>query len=132
MVATVDLLKLREALEASWDVQTAGLDAKAPDNPALGQGYATAWVVQQFMPELEIVKGNVWNGLETHMHFWNTLRIGNQLYHIDLTWQQFPAESHVKDFIVLHRYSLDTNQATVQRCRLLLKKVELNLNRRYD
>lgn len=122
MSAGVDLLKLREALEASWDVQTANSGVKEPDNPARGQSYATAWVVQQFMPELQIVKGNVWNGFEQHVHFWNCLRIGYQLYHIDFTWRQFPPESSVQDFVVLHRDSLGVSEPTLKRCRRLLEK----------
>lgn len=54
-----DLLKIREALEASWDEKTSYLAVKQEGNPALGQCYPTSRVVQHFFPETEIIKGKV-------------------------------------------------------------------------
>ena len=87
---TRDFLKLREALEASWDEQTSYLSVSKEGNPASGQCYPTSRVVQFFFPETEILKGKVWNGKEIETHFWNGLTVEETLYHIDLSWQQFP------------------------------------------
>ncbi|MBC7546228.1 hypothetical protein H7171_00605 [Candidatus Saccharibacteria bacterium] len=43
-----DMLKIREALEASWDEKTSYLAVKQEGNPALGQCYPTSRVVQHF------------------------------------------------------------------------------------
>lgn len=96
-----DLLKLREAIEASWDELTAYLGVKQEGNPALGNCYPTSWVVQHFFPETEIIKDRVWNGTEEETHFWNGLMTSGTMYHIDLSWQQFPAGSSVKSYEVL-------------------------------
>lgn len=119
----IDLLRLREALEASWDEKTSYLAVREKGNPALGQCYPTSRVVQQFFPETEIVKGKVWNGKEIEMHFWNVLKIKDDLYHIDLTWQQFPQGSKVREYIILDRNQLGDSEPTVKRCELLLERV---------
>lgn len=86
-VPNPNLLKIREALEASWDEKTSYLAVKQKGNPALGQCYPTSRVVQYFFPETEIIKGKVWNGKEIETHFWNGLSVNGNLYHIDLSWQ---------------------------------------------
>ena len=118
------MLRLREALEASWDTQTAYQAAEKAGNPAFGQCYPTSRVVQHYYPGTEIVKGKVWTGKNEEIHFWNGLPVGDGLHHIDLSWQQFPAGSVVREFVVLDRQNLGDTEATIQRCALLLKRVE--------
>jgi hypothetical protein len=118
------MLRLREALEASWDRQTAYGAVEQAGNPALGQCYPTSRVVQHYYPETEIIKGKVWTGESVEIHFWNGLPVGDEWYHIDLSWQQFPAGSVVQEFVVLDRQALGDSEATIQRCALLLKRVE--------
>ena len=77
-----DLLKLREAIEASWDEQTAYRGVKEAGNPALGNCYPTARVIQHYFPEVEILKGEVWNGSEERAHFWNGLMVNGTMYHV--------------------------------------------------
>jgi hypothetical protein len=120
----IDLLELREALEASWDEKTSYLGVKKAGNPALGQCYPTSRVVQYFFPETEIIKGKVWNGKELEIHFWNGLYVGEVLYHLDLSWQQFPTQSSVREFTVLDRNTLNDSQGTIERCELLLQRVK--------
>lgn len=120
---TEDLPQIREALEASWDEQTSYLAVKQEGNPALGQCYPTSRVVQHFFPETEIVKGKVWNGKEIETHFWNVLKVKDDLYHIDLTWQQFPQGSKVREYTILDRNQLGDSEPTVKRCELLLQRV---------
>lgn len=120
----VDLLKIREALEVSWDEKTSYLAAEQKGNPALGQCYPTSRVVQHFFPETEIVKGKVWNGKEVETHFWNVLKAGDEFYHIDLSWQQFPNGSSVRSFEILDREKLNDSDTTIMRCELLLERVE--------
>jgi hypothetical protein len=78
------MLRLREALEASWDKQTAYGAIEQAGNPALSQCYPTARVVQHYYPATEIIKGKVWTGKSEEIHFWNGLSIGDTWYHIDL------------------------------------------------
>ena len=78
------MLRLREALAASWDKRTAYLEVEQMGNPALGQCYPTSQAVQHYYPETEIIKGKVWTGKTLDVHFWNGLRIGDDWYHIDL------------------------------------------------
>ncbi len=118
------MLRLREALNASWDKRTAYLEVAQMGNPALGQCYPTSRTVQHYYPETEIIKGTVWTGQTSELHFWNGLHVGGDWYHIDLTWQQFPAGSIVKEFAVIKREDLNDSVATVGRCNLLLKRVE--------
>ena len=117
------MLCLREALAASWDKRTAYFEVEQAGNPALGQCYPTSRVVQHYYPETEIIKGTVWTGETTEVHFWNGLRVGNDLYHIDLSWQQFPAGSTIEGFVIIGRRELNDGEATMQRCALLLKRV---------
>lgn len=126
----IDFLQLREAIEASWDERTSYLGVSEEGNPALGQCYPTARVVQFFFPETEILKGNVWNGKEIHVHFWNGLFVGKSLYHIDLSWQQFPPGSFVRDFQILNRNDLGDGPHTIERCDLLRKRVVEYLQRK--
>ena len=118
------MLRLRNALEASWDRQTAYGAVEQVGNPALGQCYPTSRVVQHFYPATEIVKGKVWTGESEEVHFWNCLKVGDELYHIDFSWRQFPAGSIVREFVILDRCNLNDSEATLQRCALLLKRVE--------
>jgi hypothetical protein len=120
----ISLLKIREAIEASWDENTSYLAVTQKGNPALGQCYPTSRVVQYFFPKSEIIKGEVWNGKEVETHFWNGLQIDDDLYHIDLSWQQFPAGSSVRKFEILDRNSLNDSDSTVKRCELLLERVK--------
>jgi len=55
----VDLIALREALAASWSARTSYGGVREEGNPALGQCYPTARVVQHFLPRSEIVKGTL-------------------------------------------------------------------------
>jgi hypothetical protein len=118
------MLRLREALEASWDRQTAYQAVEQAGNPAHGQCYATSRIVQHYYPATEIIKGTVWTGQSEETHFWNGLPVGDLWYHIDLSWQQFPAGSVVRAFKVLDRENLGDGEVTIQRCRLLLQRVE--------
>lgn len=119
----VDLPHLREALEASWDEKTSYLAVKEAGNSSLGQCYPTSRVIQHFFPETEIVKGKVWNGKEIETHFWNVLKVKDNFYHIDLTWQQFPQGSKVREYTILDRNQLGDSAPTVKRCELLLERV---------
>jgi hypothetical protein len=118
------MLRLREALEASWDGQTAFGAVEKLGNPAFGQCYPTSRVVQHYYPATEIIKGKVWTGESEEIHFWNGLPVDGNWFHIDLSWQQFPAGSVVREFVVLDRQDLGDSEATIQRCALLLKRVE--------
>ena len=124
------MLRLREALIASWDKRTAYLEMEQTGNPSLGQCYPTSRTVQHYYPETEIIKGQVWTGKILECHFWNGLHIGPDWYHVDLTWQQFPPGSIVKEFAVVKRQDLNDSAATVLRCTLLLKRVDDYLNAR--
>lgn len=125
----IDLLALRRAIEASWDEKTSYLAVKKAGNPALGQCYPTAWLLQQYFPELEIVKGIVWNGTKEETHFWNILEQGGQQYSFDFTWQQFPLGSYVKSFDTLDRNNLGDGPETITRCRILKSRVEKYLQK---
>lgn len=118
------MLLLREALEASWDTQTAFGTAEMVGNRAFGQCYPTSRVVQHFYPATDKFKGKVWTGERVETHFWNCLPVGAEWYHIDLSWQQFPAGSVVREFVVLDRQNLVDGESAMERCALLLKRVE--------
>jgi hypothetical protein len=118
------MLRLREALEASWDRDTAYQGVEQVGNPALGQCYPTSRAVQHYYPQTEILKGTVRVGEWDELHFWNGLRVGADWYHIDLSWQQFPAGSVVREFAVLDRRNLGDSNATLDRCALLLARIE--------
>lgn len=123
----IDLLRLREALEASWDHRTSYGAVAVASNPASGQCYPTARVVQWFFPETEIVSGSVDTGAGSEGHFWNALPIGNTMHHIDLTWQQFPLGSRVRDVTLLDRTALGDSPPTIERCDLLRQRVLVHL-----
>ena len=125
----VDLLRLREAVEASWDARTSYQAARREGNPALGQCYPTARVVQFFIPEAEIARGIVEtpDGVETH--FWNALPEADGLRHLDFTWQQFPSGSTTVSFELLDRERLGDSAETIGRCDLLLRRVLAHLDR---
>jgi len=118
------MLRLREALTASWDKRTAYMGVEEIGNPALGQCYPTSRIVQHYYPETEIIKGRVWNGKTREVHFWNGLRIGDEWYHIDLTWEQFPSGSVIQEFAVIDRRELNDSEGTMVRCALLLERVK--------
>jgi hypothetical protein len=127
--APVDLGRLRAALEASWDRSTAYLGAAQDGNPALGQCYPTARVVQQFVPASEIADGEVWTGAHVEHHFWNVIDVDGVLEHIDFTWQQFPAGTTVRSFRVRDRHTLGDSQPTLDRIELLRTRVAAYLAR---
>ncbi len=118
------MLRLREALRASWDRETAYEAVEQAGNTALGQCYPTSRVVQHYYPATETVKGDIWTGEREEVHFWNVLAAGDDWYHIDLIWQQFPTGSIVRKCVMLDRHNLGDGDATIQRCALLLKRVE--------
>ena len=122
--AKVDLGRLRKALEASWDAKTAYLGVTSAGNPALGQCYATARVVQQFVAESEIVDGEVRNGERAECHFWNVIERDGMLCHIDFTWQRFPAGSLIRSFRIRERATLGDSQQTIERVSLLHRRVD--------
>ena len=123
----VDLVTLREALEASWCPQTSFGGVWQDDNPALGQCYPTSRVVQHFLPSCGIVKGEVWTGVRHEVHFWCELDMEDGTVAVDLTWQQFPPGSVVTDRRVLDRNDLGDSPPTVARCDLLLDRVRARL-----
>ena len=118
-----DLSRLRDALAASWDAKTAYLGSMQDGNPAFGQCYATARVVQQFLPESEIVDGEVWTGERMECHFWNVIERDGMLCHIDFTWQQFPPRSSVRSFRIRDRHTLGDSQTTIERVERLRRRV---------
>ncbi|MFD7306726.1 hypothetical protein [Promicromonospora sp. NPDC059942] len=124
----VDLILLREALEASWSDRTSYGGVAEDGNPALGQCYPTARVVQHFFPAAEIVKGVVRTRLRDEVHFWNELPTAGGAVAIDLTWQQFPPGSVVTERQVLDRDELGDSPPTVTRCDLLLTAVLARLS----
>ena len=123
----VDLERLAAAMEASWDHRTAYRGITRPGNPAFGQCYPTARVVQHFYPETEIACGDVWTGSSTECHFWNVRGIEDEAEWIDLSWKQFPPGSLVQRFELLDRRLLGDSPPTVERCRLLLERVLAHL-----
>ena len=127
---SLDLIRIREALEASWDEKTSYLGISQDGNLAYGQCYPTAWLVQQLFPSTEIVEGKVWTGKTIETHFWNVLLFNDQLFHIDLTWQQFPFGSLVREFKIRDRRELNDGPQTVERCELLKQRVLDYLRRR--
>ena len=127
-MSRVDLLRLRSALEASWDSQTSYDRVIKLGVPALGQCYPTARVVQHFFPETDIAEGEVWTGRETEKHFWNVVDHGGTAFHIDLTWQQFPFGSSVRSYAVRDRSNLQDSAETLTRVAILLSRVQAALS----
>lgn len=126
-VTGVSLLNLREAIEASWASDTAYKAVHETANPALGNCYPTARIVQYFFPDTEIVEGTVWTGASLEKHFWNLLIKDGTEYHIDLSWRQFPAGSTVKAYEVRDRKTLGDSKDTIRRVELLLRRVRKHL-----
>ena len=124
----VALDKLSASIEASWDYRTAYRGITKPGNPAFGQCYPTARVVQFFYPEVEIASGVVLTGSGTESHFWNIRGSGDDAEWIDLSWQQFPPGSIVQGFELLDRRLLGDSPPTVERCALLLRRVLSHLS----
>ena len=119
----IDVARLKEAIEQSWDHRTAYQGVTRPDNPAYGQCYPTSRVVQHFYPEAEIACGDVWTCQGTERHFWNVIGTGDDASWIDLSLQQFPPGSVVKTYEILDRNALGDSPPTVERCALLLRRV---------
>lgn len=117
---------LRDALAASWDEHTAFRGITVPGNPAYGQCYPTARLVEHFHPELAVVVGEVDTGAAHECHFWN---IGADGTHVDLSWQQFPPGSVVTRFEHLDSALHPDSPATIARCDLLLRRVQAALAR---
>ncbi len=120
----ITMLKMRQALEASWDSETAYLGLAEEGNPALGNCYPTSRVVQYHFPDTEIVEGEVSTPKGNEKHFWNLVVVGGIEYHIDLTWQQFPTGSCVTGYKTRDRNELNDGQDTVRRVELLLDRVQ--------
>lgn len=123
----VDISHLITAIEASWDHRTAWQGNIRAGNPAFGQCYPTARVVQWFYPAFEIACGDVWTGKSVECHFWNLRGVSDELEQIDLSWKQFSAGSTVQEFKILDRATLGDSAATIERCDLLLQRVLLHL-----
>lgn len=117
------MVRVREALERSWGADTAYEGASLTEAPARGQCYPTARVLQTLFPALEIVEGAVWNGEAVEKHFWNLLAVDGADYHLDLTWQQFPPGSEVREWRVRDRENLGDSPRTVARVDRLLARV---------
>ena len=118
------MLRLRQAVEASWQPDTAYHHAEELGNPALGQCYVTARVVQYYFPEMEIVEGEVMSDNGTDKHFWNVIKSGANEVHVDWTWRQFPVGSTVKQWKVRDRTTLNDSQPTIDRVERLLYRVQ--------
>lgn len=118
------MLRLRQALEASWDADTAYLGAFKEGNPALGNCYPTLRVIQHYYPDTEIVEGEISTPNGSEKHFWNLLVVDGIEYHIDLTWQQFPTGSYVRSYKVRDRNKLGDGEDATRRVNLLLDRVE--------
>lgn len=119
-----EFARLREAIEASWDEETAFENNFDPSNPSMGQCYVTSWVLQQYFSELEIYEGQVDTGSSEEKHFWTALDgVGGGLI-IDLTWQQFPLGSKIISSKHRDRKTLNDGPQTLKRCSTLLGRVE--------
>jgi hypothetical protein len=123
----ITMLRLRQALEASWGQDTSYKQAYEEGNPALGNCYPTSRIVQHFFPKMEIARGKVWTGTKEEDHFWNVLVEGTIEYHFDLTWQQFPHGSIVKEHGTCDRKRLNDSDATLRRIEILLERVNQHL-----
>jgi hypothetical protein len=117
------MTQLQLAVEESWQPDTAYLGVHQENNPALGQCYPTARLVQRFFSQFEIVAGKVDTGSSIEAHFWNIDPEQDPPKHIDLTWRQFPARARVVEYAILDRHGLNDSAPTVRRCELLLERV---------
>lgn len=117
------MVKVRQAIEASWDGETAYLGAFEEGNPALGNCYPTSRVVQYYFPDMEIVEGEVSTPKGSEKHFWSLLLVGGVEYHVDLTWQQFPAGSYVISYKIRDRSELNDGEDATRRVQLLQDRV---------
>lgn len=124
----VGMLALRRAIESAWQPDTAYHFVRQAGNPALGQCYVTSRVVQHFFPEAELAEGEVVTPAGTEWHFWNVLAVGDQQAHLDLTWQQFPHGSWVKNWKIRPRDTYNDSQPTVERFERLLQRVQQHLD----
>ena len=122
-VSGVGFLRLRHALEASWGPDTSYGGVSKAGNPAWGQCYPTARVVQHFFPETEVVEGEVWTGEAIEAHFWNAVVLGDTVFHIDLSWSQFPAGSSVRTYDIWDRSTFGDGPEAVRRVATLLGRV---------
>ena len=118
------LEQIRQALEHSWDEKTSYQMVRQKGNPALGQCYPTARLIQLFFPEVEIVEGEVEVGSSIEKHFGNLLVKDSAELHINLTWQQFPDSAKVKSWWVRERETLGDSQETFDRVQLLFNRVD--------
>lgn len=119
----VAMHRVREALEASWQQDTAYQHIHEEGNPALGQCYPTSRVVQHYFPETKIVRGFVWTGEKEEIHFWNVLEVNGVEYHIDFSWRQFPPGSAVRRYGPLNEDDPDS-EVTLKRIETLLSRVQ--------
>jgi hypothetical protein len=124
---SINFLKLRQALESSWQPDTAYLEVEEKGNPALGQCYPTSRVVQYFLPESEIVEGEVQTAKGIEKHFWNLLIVNGLELHIDYSWQQFPSGSSVKSWKIRDKNTLNDSEKTLTRVETLLSRVKQQL-----
>jgi hypothetical protein len=99
-----------------------------PGNPAYGQCYPTARVVQHFFPEAEVVEGEVWTGEDIEAHFWNVVDKNGTVVHVDLSWSQFPPGSSVRAYAVRDRATFGDGPETVRRVETLLGRVTARLD----
>jgi allophanate hydrolase subunit 1 len=58
-----------------WGFSVVAQGAAQPGNPALGQCYPTARLIQRLDPRMEIVRGTVRAADSFHTHFWNALQV---------------------------------------------------------
>ncbi|HJP96551.1 MAG TPA: hypothetical protein VJ843_04225 [Candidatus Saccharimonadales bacterium] len=123
----VDMLVLRQAIEASWQPDTAFGQVSESGNPALGHCYDTSRVVQHYFPEAQIVEGRIITPTGEEKHFWTIFKVGDRVLHVDLTWQQFPHGSYVKSWFVRDRDQLNDGPETIKRIELVLQRVQQNL-----
>lgn len=123
----VDMLQLRTALERAWQPDTAYHGVQEDGNPALGQCYVSARVVQHYFPEAEIVEGEVQTPAGIDKHFWNLFSIRSSDVHQDLTWRQFKPGSYVLNWRVRDRHTLNDSEPTIQRVARLLERVQHEL-----
>ena len=124
MSEKVNMLQLRQALEASWDSRTAYLGASQEGNTALGNCYPTSRVVQYYFPKMEIVEGQVQTNKGLEKHFWNVLIENGVEYHVDLSWQQFTQGSCVLSWKIRDCRTLGDSEDAIRRVNLLLKRVQ--------